>query len=136
MGIAFIIFMGLFIKCCAVHIPSTNPKKPPARRISDTLTRPMNTLRRMVRTNQLHLHIKVCTYYHLKDKRYSESHSFVHAFYYLSFLLKRHPHGGGGAGPRSIPPRPSQGGHGTRGPSHGYGEGRGAQYYPKGELAY
>ncbi|KAL0104573.1 hypothetical protein PUN28_017368 [Cardiocondyla obscurior] len=91
MGIAFIIFMGLFIKCCAVHIPSTNPKKPPARRISDTLTRPMNTLRRM-----------------------------------------RHPHGGGGAGPRSIPPRgPSQGGHGTRGPSHGYGEGRGAQYYPK-----
>lgn len=42
--------MGLFIKCCAVHIPSTNPKKPPARRISDTLTRPMNTLRRMVRT--------------------------------------------------------------------------------------
>ncbi|XP_071564926.1 disintegrin and metalloproteinase domain-containing protein 10 isoform X1 [Temnothorax nylanderi] len=89
MGIAFIIFMGLFIKCCAVHIPSTNPKKPPARRISDTLTRPMNTLRRM-----------------------------------------RHPHGGG-PGPRSIPPRPSQGGHGTRGPSHGYGEGRGAQYYPK-----
>jgi len=49
MGIAFIIFMGLFIKCCAVHIPSTNPKKPPARRISDTLTRPMNTLRRMVK---------------------------------------------------------------------------------------
>ncbi|KYN13236.1 Disintegrin and metalloproteinase domain-containing protein 10 [Trachymyrmex cornetzi] len=91
MGIAFIIFMGLFIKCCAVHIPSTNPKKPPARRISDTLTRPMNTLRRM-----------------------------------------RHPHAGGGPGPRSIPPRPSQGGHGTRGPSHGYGEGRGAQYYPKG----
>ncbi|KAG5323510.1 ADA10 protein, partial [Acromyrmex heyeri] len=90
MGIAFIIFMGLFIKCCAVHIPSTNPKKPPARRISDTLTRPMNTLRRM-----------------------------------------RHPHAGGGPGPRSIPPRPSQGGHGTRGPSHGYGEGRGAQYYPK-----
>lgn len=49
MGIGFIIFMGLFIKCCAVHIPSTNPKKPPARRISDTLTRPMNTLRRMVK---------------------------------------------------------------------------------------
>ncbi|XP_033334392.1 zinc-dependent metalloprotease kuz isoform X1 [Megalopta genalis] len=91
MGIGFIIFMGLFIKCCAVHTPSSNPKKPPARRISDTLRRPMNTLRRM-----------------------------------------RHPHGGGGAGPRSIPPRQSQGAHsGTRGPSHGYGEGRGAQYYPK-----
>ncbi|CAK9824187.1 Disintegrin and metalloproteinase domain-containing protein 10 [Anthophora retusa] len=91
MGIAFIIFMGLFIKCCAVHTPSSNPKKPPARRISDTLRRPMNTLRRM-----------------------------------------RHPHGGGGAGPRSIPARQAQSGHGgTRGPSHGYGEGRGAQYYPK-----
>ncbi|XP_051173627.1 disintegrin and metalloproteinase domain-containing protein 10 isoform X2 [Leptopilina boulardi] len=87
MGIAFIIFMGFFIKCCAVHTPSNNPKKPPARRISDTLRRPMNTLRRM-----------------------------------------RHPHGGG-AGPRSVPPR--QGGQGTRGPSHGYGERRGAQYYPK-----
>ncbi|XP_046420360.1 disintegrin and metalloproteinase domain-containing protein 10 isoform X1 [Neodiprion fabricii] len=88
MGIAFIIFMGLFIKCCAVHTPSSNPKKPPARRISETLRRPMNTLRRM-----------------------------------------RHHHGGG-AGPRSIPPRQGQGGHGQRGPSHGYGEGRGAQYYP------
>ncbi|XP_043486455.1 disintegrin and metalloproteinase domain-containing protein 10 isoform X1 [Polistes fuscatus] len=92
MGIAFIIFMGLFIKCCAVHTPSSNPKKPPARRISDTLRRPMNTLRRM-----------------------------------------RHPHGGGGPGPRSIPPRQGQGVYsGTRGPSHGYGEGRGAQHYPKG----
>ncbi|XP_012251802.2 disintegrin and metalloproteinase domain-containing protein 10 isoform X2 [Athalia rosae] len=89
MGIAFIIFMGLFIKCCAVHTPSSNPKKPPARRISETLRRPMNTLRRM-----------------------------------------RHPHGGGGAGPRSIPPRQAPGGHGSRAPSHGYGEGRGAQYYP------
>lgn len=47
MGIGFIIFMGLFIKCCAVHTPSSNPKKPPARRFSETLRRPMNTLRRM-----------------------------------------------------------------------------------------
>ncbi|XP_055684037.1 disintegrin and metalloproteinase domain-containing protein 10 isoform X2 [Lutzomyia longipalpis] len=46
-GIGFIIFMGMFIKCCAVHTPSSNPKKPPARRISDTLRGPMNTLRRM-----------------------------------------------------------------------------------------
>lgn len=48
MGLAFIIVMGVFIKCCAVHTPSSNPKKPPARRISETLRRPMNTLRRMV----------------------------------------------------------------------------------------
>lgn len=47
-GIIFIIFMGIFIKCCAVHTPSSNPKKPPARRFSETLRRPMHTLRRMV----------------------------------------------------------------------------------------
>ncbi|XP_052131768.1 disintegrin and metalloproteinase domain-containing protein 10 isoform X1 [Frankliniella occidentalis] len=49
MGIFFIIFMAIFIKCCAVHTPSSNPKKPPARRFSETLRRPMNTLRRMPR---------------------------------------------------------------------------------------
>jgi disintegrin and metalloproteinase domain-containing protein 10 len=48
MSIMFVIFMGIFIKCCAVHTPSNNPKKAPARRISDTLRRPMNTLRRIV----------------------------------------------------------------------------------------
>ncbi|XP_055372053.1 disintegrin and metalloproteinase domain-containing protein 10 [Condylostylus longicornis] len=47
MGILFIIVMGIFVKCCAVHTPSSNPKKRPARRISETLRRPMNTLRRM-----------------------------------------------------------------------------------------
>lgn len=47
-GIIFIIIMGIFIKCCAVHTPSSNPKKPPARRFSETLRRPMHTLRRMV----------------------------------------------------------------------------------------
>ncbi|KAF4532479.1 hypothetical protein B566_EDAN003055 [Ephemera danica] len=46
-GIAFIVVMGIFIKCCAVHTPSSNPKKQPARRISETLRHPMNTLRRM-----------------------------------------------------------------------------------------
>ncbi|XP_023703400.1 disintegrin and metalloproteinase domain-containing protein 10 isoform X2 [Cryptotermes secundus] len=88
MGIAFIIFMGLFIKCCAVHTPSSNPKKPPARRFSETLRRPINTFRRM-----------------------------------------RAPHGGGGGGGHSA------GGVGrpgpTRGPAHGYGEGRGQYYAPK-----
>ncbi|XP_073972356.1 zinc-dependent metalloprotease kuz isoform X1 [Rhodnius prolixus] len=47
MGLGFIIFMGVFIKCCAVHTPSSNPKKPPARRFSETLRRPIHTLRRM-----------------------------------------------------------------------------------------
>lgn len=39
-------FMAGFIKCCAVHTPSNNPKKKPALRISDTLRRPADTLRR------------------------------------------------------------------------------------------
>ena len=48
MAVGFIIVMGMFIKCCAVHTPSSNPKKAPARRIGDTLRRPINTLRRHV----------------------------------------------------------------------------------------
>lgn len=46
-GVALIVCMGAFVKCCAVHTPSSNPKRPPARRFSETLRRPMNTLRRM-----------------------------------------------------------------------------------------
>ncbi|XP_050319358.1 uncharacterized protein LOC126752527 isoform X1 [Bactrocera neohumeralis] len=52
MGVGFIIVMGIFIKCCAVHTPSSNPKKRRARRISETLRAPMNTLRRMQRHHQ------------------------------------------------------------------------------------
>nr|CAG4651655.1 EOG090X02I4 [Triops cancriformis] len=46
MGIGFVLFMGAFIKCCAVHTPSSNPKKQPALRITDTLRHPYSTLRR------------------------------------------------------------------------------------------
>ncbi|XP_030377624.1 disintegrin and metalloproteinase domain-containing protein 10 [Scaptodrosophila lebanonensis] len=49
MSVGFIVIMGAFIKCCAVHTPSSNPKKRRARRISETLRAPMNTLRRMQR---------------------------------------------------------------------------------------
>ncbi|KAK7871976.1 hypothetical protein R5R35_004767 [Gryllus longicercus] len=84
-GIAFIIFMGLFIKCCAVHTPSSNPKKPPARRFSETLRRPMNTLRIMRQPYR--------------------------------------PPPGHSSGPSHPGP--------TRGPAHGYGEGRGQYYAPK-----
>ena len=31
MGVGFVIFMAAFIKVCAVHTPSSNPNKPPAR---------------------------------------------------------------------------------------------------------
>ncbi|ALC39521.1 kuz [Drosophila busckii] len=49
MGVCFIVVMGAFIKCCAVHTPSSNPKKRRARRFSETLRAPMNTIRRMQR---------------------------------------------------------------------------------------
>ncbi|KAH9388877.1 Disintegrin and metalloproteinase domain-containing protein 10, partial [Tyrophagus putrescentiae] len=41
-----ILFMAAFIKCCAVHTPSSNPKRKKALRITDTLRRPADTLRR------------------------------------------------------------------------------------------
>ncbi|KAK2147322.1 hypothetical protein LSH36_559g00017 [Paralvinella palmiformis] len=33
-AVGIVVFMGIFIKVCAVHTPSSNPKKPPARKIS------------------------------------------------------------------------------------------------------
>ncbi|GIY72661.1 disintegrin and metalloproteinase domain-containing protein 10 [Caerostris extrusa] len=44
--VAFAIVMGIFIKCCAVHTPSSNPRRAPALRITDTLRHPADTLRR------------------------------------------------------------------------------------------
>lgn len=52
LGVGFVVFMGVFIKCCAVHTPSSNPRKPPARSITETLRRPVNTLRRVKRHRQ------------------------------------------------------------------------------------
>ncbi|KAF2360559.1 Disintegrin domain [Trinorchestia longiramus] len=49
LSVAFIVVMGVFIKCCAVHTPSSNPNKPAARSFSETLRRPVNTLRRVKR---------------------------------------------------------------------------------------
>lgn len=46
--VGFAIVMGIFIKCCAVHTPSSNPRKAPALRITDTLRHPADTLRRKV----------------------------------------------------------------------------------------
>lgn len=50
MGVAILLFMAAFIKCCAVHTPSSNPNKKQALRIQDTLRRPADTLRRKVCT--------------------------------------------------------------------------------------
>lgn len=49
LGVGFIVLMGVFIKCCAIHTPSNNPRKPPPRSITETMRRPMNTLRRVKR---------------------------------------------------------------------------------------
>ena len=38
-ALGLILFMGLFIKVCAVHTPSSNPKAPPAQHWGDTLRR-------------------------------------------------------------------------------------------------
>lgn len=53
MAIVFVILMALFIRCFAVHTPSSNPKRAPARRFTDTLKHPMGTLRRQ-RHHQQH----------------------------------------------------------------------------------
>lgn len=45
-AIGFMMFMYVFIQCCAVHTPTSNPKKKPALRLSDTIRHPANTLRR------------------------------------------------------------------------------------------
>ncbi|CAB3407228.1 unnamed protein product [Caenorhabditis bovis] len=44
-GLVFLCFMALFVKCCAVHTPSTNPNKAPALNIYQTLTRPGTLIR-------------------------------------------------------------------------------------------
>lgn len=45
-GLGLMLFMAVFIKCCAVHTPSTNPNKPPALNIYDTLRRPKTLIHR------------------------------------------------------------------------------------------
>ncbi len=40
-----LVFMVAFIKVCSVHTPSSNPRKPPALKISDTLRRPIKHVR-------------------------------------------------------------------------------------------
>uniref|UniRef100_A0AAF5CY34 ADAM10 endopeptidase n=1 Tax=Strongyloides stercoralis TaxID=6248 RepID=A0AAF5CY34_STRER len=45
-GFVLLIFMALFVKCCAVHTPSTNPNKLPAQSFYDTLRHPGTLVRR------------------------------------------------------------------------------------------
>ena len=45
-AIGFMMLMYVFIECCAVHTPTSNPNKRPALRLSDTIRHPASTLRR------------------------------------------------------------------------------------------
>ena len=54
MGVAFVVLMGIFIKCCAVHTPSSNPNKMPALDILQTMRHPYSTLRRKRHHPQQH----------------------------------------------------------------------------------
>lgn len=102
MGITLIIVMAVFIKCCAVHTPSSNPKKPPARRFSETLRRPAETLRR-----NRHRHHQTAPQSSQAPPPYPGRSS-----------SSSSSGGGGGAG--------------RSGPSRGYGEGRGHYNRAKG----
>lgn len=46
--------MGLFIKVCAVHTPSSNPKAPPAQHWGDTLRRRRSQPRQQQQRNPRH----------------------------------------------------------------------------------
>lgn len=57
-GLGLMLFIAVFIKCCAVHTPSTNPNKPPALSIYETLRRPQNLIhsQRRDRSTPQHSH--------------------------------------------------------------------------------
>jgi len=112
MGMGFVIFMALFIKCFAAHTPSSNPKMPKNKHITETLRRPMSTLRR---------------------KRYHQAPGSA-----PTPSSSAPPTQGGGSSGPSAPrasssggPPPARGapppypGAPKGGPGHGYGEGRG-----------
>ena len=48
MGIAFVIFMACFIRCFAIHTPSSNPRLPKNLHFAETLRRPVRSLKQQV----------------------------------------------------------------------------------------
>ena len=47
-GIGFVIFMAIFIKCFAIHTPSSNPNMPKNLHFTETLRRPMRSIQQKV----------------------------------------------------------------------------------------
>ena len=48
MGIAFVIFMAICIKCFSIHTPSSNPRLAKRVHLAETLRRPVRALRQKV----------------------------------------------------------------------------------------
>jgi len=141
MGMGFVIFMALFIKCFAAHTPSSNPKMPKNRDITKTLSRPMSTLRRKSRHHQQVPGGQAAPVSRSGAPSRSaapsggQSRSAAHI-------------GSGGVQSRPGPPpigvpSSSQGGRGAPpaysipqgGPGHGYGDGRGHYNRNRGEAS-
>lgn len=53
-AIGFMMLMYVFIECCAVHTPTSNPKRKPALRLSDTIRHPTYTLGRKRKVHRQH----------------------------------------------------------------------------------
>ncbi|RXG70383.1 Disintegrin and metalloproteinase domain-containing protein 10 [Armadillidium vulgare] len=149
-GVAFVVVMGMFIRCCAVHTPSSNPNKPAARSITETLRRPVNTIRRVKRhrtaqgpTPNHHHHHSNHHHHHHADRQLSYQHHQLH---------NQPGPSRGNRNSREVAPKPSPSEPssnrasrsytddppppypGSRPPPtrHGYGEGRGHYNRPKG----
>jgi len=105
-SIAFVIFMACFIKCFAIHTPSSNPRMPKAYHLSETLRRPVRSLKQQHHGG-----------YRAASSGYGAPPPYPGR------------NGGGGGGGSSQPnggaAGPSRGSAIPGGPGRGYGEGRG-----------
>eukprot|EP00096_Caligus_rogercresseyi_P006998 TRINITY_DN2419_c0_g1_i1.p1 TRINITY_DN2419_c0_g1~~TRINITY_DN2419_c0_g1_i1.p1 ORF type:complete len:912 (+),score=234.10 TRINITY_DN2419_c0_g1_i1:255-2990(+) len=99
MKIGFVIFMALFIKCFAIHTPSSNPNLPKNLHFTETLRRPVRSLQQK----------------HYRPANRSQAPPPYPGFNNSS----SGGGGGGGGGGGSSNSQPSGG------PGRGYGEGRG-----------
>ena len=51
--VGVVILMAVFIRCCAIHTPSSNPNMPKNLHFTETLRRPVRSLQQKVRTESL-----------------------------------------------------------------------------------
>ncbi|XP_059091577.1 disintegrin and metalloproteinase domain-containing protein 10-like isoform X2 [Tigriopus californicus] len=100
-SIALVIFMAIFIRCCAIHTPSSNPHLPKNLHLTETLRRPVRSLQQK--------------HYRPANPGHGQPN------------LQQNHHGSGAGPSRAPPPYPGTNAPGAPmpGPGHGYGEGRG-----------